>query len=146
VAALARPEWLVLVEVKVSAGVGRIGPRLVCVNPETLISCGLAGCKANTRRLQGVATGKVSTITTPHYFGGIQVQIVHQSKPVVPRDRLIRLPELEALIGCKKSTVYTMLKQGTFPRPIRLSARMVAWPETAVLQWIQDRIKASEQP
>lgn len=74
------------------------------------------------------------------------MQIVHQSKPVVPRDRLIRLPELEALIGCKKSTVYTMLKQGTFPRPIRLSARMVAWPETAVLQWIQDRINQSETP
>lgn len=68
------------------------------------------------------------------------MQIVHQTKPVVPRDRLIRLPEVENLIGCKKSTVYTMVKEGTFPKPIRLSSRMVAWPETAVLQWMQDRI------
>lgn len=68
------------------------------------------------------------------------MQLAHQSKPVIPRDRLIRLPEVENLIGCKKSTVYTMLKQGTFPRPIRLSARMVAWNENAVLQWLQDRI------
>ena len=68
------------------------------------------------------------------------MQLVHQSKPVIPRDRLIRLPEVENLIGCKKSTVYTMLKQGTFPRPVRLSVRMVAWSEIAVLQWLQERI------
>ena len=70
------------------------------------------------------------------------MQLVHTTKPIVPRDRLIRLPEIENLIGCKKSTVYTMLKNGNFPKPIRLSARMVAWPETAVLQWVQDKIQA----
>ncbi len=100
----------------------------------------VSGCKANTRRLQGVATGKVSNVINMNFLGVNKVQIVHQTKPVIPRDRLIRLPEVENLIGCKKSTVYTMLKHGTFPRPIRLSARMVAWPETAVLQWMQDRI------
>lgn len=71
------------------------------------------------------------------------MQIVHQSKPVVPRDRLIRLPEVENLVGCKKSTIYAMVKKGTFMRPIRLSARLVVWPETVVLQWLQDRIEQS---
>ena len=68
------------------------------------------------------------------------MQIVHQSKPVTPRDRLIRLPEVERLVGCKKSTIYAMLQDGAFPKPIRFSARMVVWPETVVLQWVQDRI------
>ena len=68
------------------------------------------------------------------------MQLVHELKRLVPRDRLIRLPDVENLIGCKKSTVYTMVREGTFPKPIRLSSRMVAWPETAVLQWMQDRI------
>ncbi len=72
------------------------------------------------------------------------MQVVHQSRPVVPRDRFIRLPEVENLIGCKKSTIYTMLEKGTFPRPIRHSARMVVWPESAVLQWLQDRIKDAD--
>lgn len=72
------------------------------------------------------------------------MQIVHQSKPVVPRDRFIRLPEVEALLAVKKSTIYEMLKKGEFIKPIRFSARAVVWPETAVLQWIQDRIKQSE--
>lgn len=68
------------------------------------------------------------------------MQLVHEARPVVPRDRLIRLPDVEAATGCKKSTIYLLLKQGQFPKPVRLSARMVAWPESAVLQWVQDRI------
>lgn len=68
------------------------------------------------------------------------MQLVHQSKPVIPRDRLIRLPEVEGMTGCKKSTIYELMRAGKFPKSIRLSARMVAWPETAVLQWVQDRI------
>lgn len=72
------------------------------------------------------------------------MQVVHQSKPVIPRDRFIRLPEVENLVGCKKSTIYTMLEKGTFPQPVRHSARMVVWPESAVLQWVQDRINQVE--
>ena len=68
------------------------------------------------------------------------MQVVHQSRPVVPRDRLIRLPDVEAATGCKKSTIYLLLRRGTFPKPVRLSARMVAWSEAAVLQWVQDQL------
>ena len=30
------------------------------------------------------------------------MQVVHAAKPVVPRDRLLRLPDVEATTGCKK--------------------------------------------
>ncbi|WP_415838307.1 helix-turn-helix transcriptional regulator [Polaromonas hydrogenivorans] len=66
--------------------------------------------------------------------------MVHQSKPVVPRDRLIRLEEVEKIVGFKKSAIYAMLKKGTFVPSIRLSARLVVFPESAVLQWVQDLI------
>jgi prophage regulatory protein len=58
-------------------------------------------------------------------------------------DRLIRLPEVESATGCKKSTIYKLLKDGSFPRPVRLSSRMVAWSEAAVQRWVQGRIEAS---
>ena len=74
------------------------------------------------------------------------MQVVHQTRPVVPRDRLIRLPEVLSLTGCKKSTIYLMLHEGRFPKPVRLSPRMVTWPETAVLQWVQDRINQVAAP
>jgi prophage regulatory protein len=94
----------------------------------------------------GFAGFKVSNKTHPNHLGANKVQLVHQSKPAVMRDRLIRLPDVENLIGCKKSTIYTMIKQDNFPRPLRLSARMVVWPETTVLQWMQNRINESGQP
>lgn len=68
------------------------------------------------------------------------MQQSHSHSPVVPRDRLMRLPEVEGVTGCKKSTIYELMRAGKFPRSIRVHARMVAWPETAVLQWVQDRI------
>ena len=73
------------------------------------------------------------------------MQVVHQSRPVVPRDRLVRLPEVERMTSCKKSTIYQLMKDGKFPRCVRLSARHVAWPEAAVLQWVQDRIAEAQQ-
>ena len=73
------------------------------------------------------------------------MQVVHQSRPVVPRDRLIRLPDVEGATGCKKSTIYELMKAGRFPKPVRLSARHVAWSEAAVLQWVQDRIQEAQQ-
>ncbi len=59
------------------------------------------------------------------------------------RDRLIRLPEVESATGCKKSTIYKLLKDGSFPRPVRLSSRMVAWSEVAVQKWVHDRIQGA---
>lgn len=73
------------------------------------------------------------------------MQLVHQSAPVVPRDRLIRIRDVENVTGCKKSTIYLMVKEHRFPTPIRLSARLVAWPESAVLRWVQERIAAGNQ-
>lgn len=68
------------------------------------------------------------------------MQVIHQSRPVVPRDRFLRLPDVEAVTGCKKSTIYKLMKEGKFPKCIRITARMSAWPETKVLQWVQERI------
>ena len=56
--------------------------------------------------------------------------------------RLIPISEVEALTGCKKSTVYLMLRQWKFPKPIRLSSRMVRWSEAAVQEWVQAHIDA----
>lgn len=72
------------------------------------------------------------------------MQVVHQSRPVVPRDRLVRLPGVEELTGCKKSTIYELMRAGKFPKSVRVNARMVAWSETAVLQWVQDRISEAQ--
>ena len=65
--------------------------------------------------------------------------------PLFPRDRLLRLPDVEAATGCKKSTIYKLMKEGKFPHCVRITARMAAWPESAVLQWVQARIAGEVQ-
>lgn len=74
------------------------------------------------------------------------MQVVHsgpQAAPIqvlIPRDRLLRLPDTVELSGAGKSTIYSLMKEGKFPPTIRITSRMVGWSENAVLQWVQDRI------
>ena len=73
------------------------------------------------------------------------LHLAHTAKPVTPRDRLIRLPQVEAITGFKKSTLYQWIKEGNFPKNITVGRRMSAWPESAVHQWVQDRIQESQK-
>lgn len=70
------------------------------------------------------------------------VHLAHSQKPVTPRDRLLRLPDVEMLTGCKKSTIYKLMKEGRFPSCVRITDRASAWSEAAVLQWVQERINS----
>jgi prophage regulatory protein len=57
-------------------------------------------------------------------------------------DRLLRLPEVESLVGLKKSSLYDAIRAGRFPAPVKLSRRAVCWPASQVQEWISQRIKA----
>ena len=72
------------------------------------------------------------------------MQLVTDTRPTVRRDRLLRLPDVEAASGLRKSTVYLLMKRGEFPRCVRITPRCVAWPESKVLQWVQDRIAGAD--
>ena len=70
------------------------------------------------------------------------------SKPIIPSQlerpsRLIRFPEIKARVGLCRSTIYTRIKKGTFPAPIRLGERSVAWLEADIDAWIQERISTA---
>ncbi len=73
-------------------------------------------------------------------------QLVHSAREVVRRDRLIRLPEVERVTSIRKSTIYSLMSQTppAFPRCVQVTPRCVAWPESAVLQWVQDRIAQAQ--
>lgn len=58
--------------------------------------------------------------------------------------RLLRLPDVEAATGMRRSTVYDAVRAGKFPRPVPLGSRTVAWPEAEVAAWIAARIAARD--
>ncbi|HRN76526.1 AlpA family phage regulatory protein [Ottowia sp.] len=69
------------------------------------------------------------------------MQLVHSAPGAQPRDRLLRLPDVEQLAGIKKSTIYQLMREGKFPQCVRITRRLSAWPESAVLTWVHERIR-----
>lgn len=65
-----------------------------------------------------------------------------QPSKTAPPERLLRLPDVEALVGLRKSSIYDAVKRGDFPAPVKISRRAVCWPASAVDAWITQRIKA----
>lgn len=53
---------------------------------------------------------------------------------------LLRLPAVKARIGLGRSSIYNRIAEGTFPAPVSLGARAVAWPEHLISEWIAERI------
>ena len=56
--------------------------------------------------------------------------------------KLLRLQSVEERVGLKKSTIYAGVKAKTFPAPVRLSARAVAFREEDIDRWISERVSA----
>lgn len=60
-------------------------------------------------------------------------------------ESLLRLPEVERRTGLKRSALYARIASNDFPKPVRLTARTVGWPESEVSDWISAKITASRQ-
>lgn len=56
---------------------------------------------------------------------------------------LLRLPQVEAATGYKRSTIYRLIKEGKFPAPVSLGARAVGFPSNEIQEWIETRIAES---
>jgi prophage regulatory protein len=56
---------------------------------------------------------------------------------------LLRLPEVKAITGLSKSTLYVLIQEKSFPPPVRVGARAVAWVRSEVKQWAAERVHAS---
>jgi len=59
--------------------------------------------------------------------------------------RFLRLPEVIQISGYRRTTIYEMIKAGNFPAPVHLGPRAVAWVESEVEAWMQERIDARDQ-
>jgi prophage regulatory protein len=66
-----------------------------------------------------------------------------QANPQTSGDTLLRLPDVEARTGLKKSAIYAGMKAGTFPACIKLGPRAAAWPESDISTWIASKIRSA---
>jgi len=58
--------------------------------------------------------------------------------------RILRLPEVEAAVGLKRSQIYEGIAGGKFPAPVPLGERAVGWLEDEIFTWQEERIAARD--
>ena len=52
----------------------------------------------------------------------------------------LRLPDVKAVTGLSKTSLYTLIRDRNFPAPVRLGPRAVAWVRSEVKQWAANRV------
>jgi len=56
---------------------------------------------------------------------------------------LIRLPEVQRRTGYSKAWIYRLLKEERFPASIKIGSRAIAFIESEIDEWINQRIAES---
>ena len=54
-------------------------------------------------------------------------------------ERLMRKPIVLDITGLTNSTLYYFINEGTFPKPVKLGKRTVAWKESDITAWVYSR-------
>lgn len=57
--------------------------------------------------------------------------------------QILRLKNVQKLIGLSRSSIYLRIANGTFPRPINLGGKAVGWLESEVQQWLENQVTSS---
>lgn len=57
-------------------------------------------------------------------------------------DRILRMKDLPSKVGYQPSTIYGLIAQGKFPRPIKIlrGGRAAGWRETQIDNWIEENM------
>lgn len=60
-----------------------------------------------------------------------------RSQPVLPPPaRLLRLPEVMARVGLKRSAIYQRMSEGRFPKSRSLGPKCAVWIEAEIDDWV----------
>lgn len=71
-------------------------------------------------------------------------EALKRSRMIDMNHTILRLPAVKARTGLSRSTIYSMVKNGTFPAPVKLGARAVGWVAASVDDLIASRIATRE--
>ena len=53
--------------------------------------------------------------------------------------KLMRRPEVEAVVGLSTASIYRLMDESAFPRPIRIGKRAVRWRAEDVARYLKSR-------
>ena len=64
-------------------------------------------------------------------------------KEALEEASFLRLREVKAFTSLGKTSIYEMIRDRSFPAPVRLGPRSVAWVRSELRQWAAERVHAS---
>lgn len=70
-----------------------------------------------------------------------ELEVMHTSEDL---PRLLRIKEVMQIVRKKQSAIYGSIAAGTFPAPIKLGPRSVAWLEAEIRGWVLSRPRATQ--
>lgn len=53
--------------------------------------------------------------------------------------RILRMREVIQRIGLSRSTIYKLMENNEFPRPMKLGSQAIGWRDTDIEAWIENR-------
>lgn len=56
--------------------------------------------------------------------------------------QILRRKDVEAMIGLSRSTIYKLISQDMFPKPVQLGPRAVGWRLSDIEDWLHTRTSA----
>ena len=61
-------------------------------------------------------------------------------------DRLLRRRQVEEITGMCRSSIYRLMQDGEFPRPVKVGPAAVRWRASDITAWLESRPVARGEP
>lgn len=61
-------------------------------------------------------------------------------------DRILKLREVVDTTRLSRTTIYTLVQNGEFPRPLRLSSRAAGWLLSEIQDWLIQKAASRNVP
>ncbi|MFG0755392.1 AlpA family transcriptional regulator [Pseudomonas sp. TYF_14] len=58
-------------------------------------------------------------------------------------DRFMRIDEVISVTGMGRNTIYRRMREGTFPRQVRLGPNSVAWLQSTISEWMSSVVDST---
>ncbi|QIQ86381.1 AlpA family transcriptional regulator [Erythrobacter sp.] len=97
------------------------------------------------RASQAVAARRVKAVLEPQTKRAEPDAALSLSQSLTAGDELLTLPQVEALIKLKRSSIYAKIESDGFPQNILLGGRAV-WKKSAVLAWVEEKAARGRKP
>jgi prophage regulatory protein len=55
--------------------------------------------------------------------------------------KLLRLKQVMDITGLGRSSIYNYMKDGTFPKQVKITANLSAWVDSEIEEWVKHKIK-----